>query len=63
MVNCQQTPLNVAKTEFMLIGSKQMIKNISHLQLNVVIENKPVKHVIECKNPWGYFRPAFVVEK
>ena len=40
--------LNVAKTEFMLIGSKQMIK-ISDLQLNVVIENKPVKHVIECK--------------
>ena len=41
--------LNVAKTEFMLIGSKQMIKSISDLQLNVVIENKPVKHVIECK--------------
>ena len=40
--------LNVEKTEFMLIGSKQMIK-ISDLQLNVVIENKPVKHVIECK--------------
>ena len=40
--------LNVAKTEFMLIGSKQMIK-ISDLQLNVIIENKPVKHVIECK--------------
>jgi hypothetical protein len=31
--------LNVAKTEFMLIGSKQMIKSISHLQPNVVIEN------------------------
>ena len=25
---------NVAKTEFMLIGSKQMIKSISNLQLN-----------------------------
>ena len=41
--------LNVAKTEFMLIGSKQMIKCISDLQLNVIIENKPVKRVIECK--------------
>ena len=29
--------LNVAKTEFMLIGSKQMIKSISNLQLNVKI--------------------------
>ena len=38
--------LNVAKTEFMLIGSKQMIKSISDLQLNVIIENKPVKRVI-----------------
>ena len=41
--------LNVAKTEFMLIGSKQMIKSISDLQLNVIIENKPVNCVIECK--------------
>jgi hypothetical protein len=29
--------LNVAKTEFMLIGSKQIIKSISNLQLNVKI--------------------------
>ena len=41
--------LNVAKTEFMLIGSTQMIISISDLQLNVIIENKPVKRVIECK--------------
>ena len=41
--------LNVAKTEFMLIGSKQMIKSISDLQLNVVNENKPVMRIIECK--------------
>ena len=41
--------LNVAKTEFMLIGSKQMVKSISDLQLKVVIENKPVKRVVECK--------------
>ena len=41
--------LNVAKTEFMLIGSKQIVKSISDLQLKVVIENKPVKRVVECK--------------
>ena len=46
---CNRLTLNVAKTEFMLIGSKQMIKRISDLELNVVIENKPVRHVIECK--------------
>ena len=33
----------------MLIGTKQIIKSISNLQLNVVIENNPVKQVIECK--------------
>ena len=38
--------LNVAKTEFMLIGSKQKISN-SHP--NVVIENKQIKQVYECK--------------
>ena len=31
--------LNVAKTEFMLIGSKPMIKNISASHPNVFIEN------------------------
>ena len=41
--------LNVAKTEFMLIGSKQMIKNISILQLNVKIENESIKQVYESK--------------
>ena len=44
--------VNVAKTEFMLIGTKQIIKSISNLQLNVVIENNPVKQVIECKTLW-----------
>ncbi|CAB3998795.1 Hypothetical predicted protein [Paramuricea clavata] len=39
--------LNVAKTEFMLIGSKQMIRSISDLQLNVKIENESVKQVHE----------------
>ena len=41
--------LNVAKTEFMLIGSKQMIKSTSNLQLNVKIENKSIKQVNESK--------------
>ena len=41
--------LNVAKTEFMLIGSKRMIKSVSNLQPNVVIENKQIKQVHECK--------------
>ena len=38
--------LNVAKTEFMLIGSKRMIKNFHP---NIIIENKQIKQVYECK--------------
>ena len=41
--------LNVAKTEFMLIGSKSMIKKISDPQSNVFINNKQIKRVYECK--------------
>ena len=41
--------LNVAKTEFMLIGSPQMIKNISNSQPNILIENKPIQQVNKCK--------------
>ena len=41
--------LNVAETEFLLIGSKPMIKSISNAHPNVIIENKPVKQVYECK--------------
>ena len=33
----------------MLIGSKQMIKNISNLQLNVKNENESIKQVYESK--------------
>ena len=55
--------LNVAKPEFMLIGSKQMVKNISNFQPNVVIENKWIKQVHECKTlEVTVDRPAFVVE-
>ena len=41
--------LNVAKTEFILIGSKPMIKSISNKQPNIIIENKPIKQVYDCK--------------
>jgi hypothetical protein len=41
--------LNVAKTEFILIGSKPMIKSISNRQPNIIIENKPIKQVYDCK--------------
>ena len=41
--------LNVPKTEFILIGSKSMIKNISNSHANVFIENKQIKQVYACK--------------
>ena len=37
--------LNVAKTEFIIIGSKSMTKNISNPHPNVFIENKQIKQV------------------
>ena len=37
--------LNVAKTEFMLIGSPQMIRNASNAQPNILIENKEIQQV------------------
>ena len=45
-VNSDKLSLNVAKTEFRLIGSKQMIKNFHP---NIIIENKQIKQVYECK--------------
>ena len=41
--------LNVAKTEFIIIGSKSMTKNISNPHPNVFTENKQIKQVYECK--------------
>ena len=41
--------LNVAKTEFMLIESKPMIKSISNAQPNIIKENKPIKQVYDWK--------------
>ena len=42
--------LNVAKTEFILIGSKPMIKCISDSHLSIKIDNKPIKQIHECKS-------------
>ena len=47
--------LNVAKTEFMLIGSKQMIKSISDLQLNVIFIDR--KTIVSVYN--AIVRPYF----
>ena len=41
--------VDMAKTEFMLIGSKSMLKHISNSHPNVFIENKPIKQVYEGK--------------
>ena len=40
--------LNVAKTQFILIGSKPILKKISYSHPNVHIQNKQVKQVYEC---------------
>ena len=49
--------LNVAKTEFMLIGSRQMIKDFHP---KFFIENKQIKQVDKCRNDSG---PTFILEK
>ena len=41
--------LNVTKTEFMLIGSPQMIRSTSNSQPNILIENEQVQQVYKCK--------------
>ena len=41
--------LNVAKTEFQLIGTKHMLKKISDYHRVVTILNKPIKQVFQCK--------------
>ena len=52
MVN--KLSLNVAKTEFILIGSKSMIISISDFQLNIKIDNKAIKQIHVCKSPYRY---------
>ena len=41
--------LNVAKTEFQIIGTKTMLKKASAKQLNIHIQNNPIKRVFQCK--------------
>ena len=41
--------LNVAKTEFILIGSKPMLKQISNEHLKVSIGNKSIRQAKQCK--------------
>ena len=41
--------LNVTKTEFILIGSNQLLKKISHHQPNITIKDQPIKQVSESK--------------
>ena len=41
--------LNVAKTEFMLIGSPQMLRNVSNYQANILIDNKQIQQVNKSK--------------
>ena len=42
--------LNVTKTEFMLIGSPEMIKSTSCSQPNILIENKRIQQVNQSKS-------------
>lgn len=42
--------LNVAKTEFLLIGSKPVMKCISDSELNIKIYHTPIKKIEECKS-------------
>ena len=42
--------LNVAKTEFMVIGSNQRIHALSNNQINIEIDGKSIKKVKEAKS-------------
>ena len=42
--------LNVARTKFMLIGSPQMIKNVSNYQANISIDDKQIQQVSKTKH-------------
>ena len=41
--------LNVAETEFQIIGTKPMLKKASAEQLKIHIQNKAIKQVFQCK--------------
>ena len=46
----QTKPINVAKTEFQIIGTKQNLKNILGQKPNIHILDCPIKQVIQCKS-------------
>ena len=48
-LNAYKLSLNIAKTEFMLIGSRSLVHTVSDSNLNIMIENRPIKQVKECK--------------
>ena len=48
-LNANKLSLNIAKTEFMLIGSRSLVHTVSDSNLNIMIENRPIKQVKECK--------------
>ena len=45
MLIANKLSLNVAKTEFMLIGSPQMLRNVSNYQANQLITKKSSKSI------------------
>ena len=48
-LNANKLSLNIAKTEFMLIGSRSLVHTVSDSNLNIMIENRPITQVKECK--------------
>ncbi|CAB4030205.1 Hypothetical predicted protein, partial [Paramuricea clavata] len=48
-LNANKLSLNIAKAEFMLIGSRSLVHTVSDSNLNIMIENRPIKQVKECK--------------
>ena len=48
-LNANKLSLNIGKTEFMLIGSRSLVHTVSDSNLNIMIENRPIKKVKECK--------------
>ncbi len=49
MAHGKQIELDVAKTEFQIIGTKQMLKKASVQQLKIHVQNIPMKQVFQCK--------------
>ena len=48
-LNANKLSLNVAKTEFIVIGSNPMLASIADTSPNIFIDSKPIKQINECK--------------